>query len=180
MVCSRNRSISFFGIKRWRSARDGRSNPRLVNRLTVFSDTPNISAVSRTLNAKRGRINRSLASLETGAGLPFELAVGISSISEFMVFFYRARRFPLFVFLTDAAHCSCWLCDLVNCGTNILEKWLTPLVSGFDGQQSDLPGRPPGALHPSFIWEWSDDKSASRSQEDENPAEQCRPDWFAR
>jgi len=74
-----------FEIKRWRSARDGRSNPRSINRLTVFSDTPNISAVSRTLNAKHGRINISLASLGTRAGLPFKFAVGISLISAFMV-----------------------------------------------------------------------------------------------
>jgi hypothetical protein len=78
-------ALLFFEIKRWRNARDGRSNPRRINRLTVFSDIPNTSAVSRTLNAKRGRINISLASLETGAGLQFELAVGISSISAFMV-----------------------------------------------------------------------------------------------
>lgn len=53
----------FFEIKRWRSARDGRSNPRLINRLTVISDIPNISAVSRTLNAKRRSSSISLASL---------------------------------------------------------------------------------------------------------------------
>ncbi|MGD0252367.1 MAG: hypothetical protein ABSC01_06680, partial [Verrucomicrobiota bacterium] len=34
---------------------------------------------------------------------------------------------------------SAWLCAQLNCETNILEKWLTHLVSGFDGQQS-VPG----------------------------------------
>ena len=53
VVSFRNRSISFFGMSRWRSARDGRSSPRAMSRRTLFSQIPSISAVSLTLNATR-------------------------------------------------------------------------------------------------------------------------------
>jgi hypothetical protein len=43
VVSSRNRSISFFGINKWRSALDECSNPRDTSRRTLFSETPRIS-----------------------------------------------------------------------------------------------------------------------------------------
>ena len=52
-VSSKNRSISLFDIRRWRSAREGLSKPRLTSRRTDFSETPRISAASFTLNARR-------------------------------------------------------------------------------------------------------------------------------
>ncbi len=52
-VSSRNRSTSFLGIRKCRSALDGRSFPRSMSRRTLFSETPKATATSLILYASR-------------------------------------------------------------------------------------------------------------------------------
>jgi hypothetical protein len=48
-VSRRKRSSSSLGMRMWRSARDGRINPRRMRHRTLLSQTPNMRAVSCTL-----------------------------------------------------------------------------------------------------------------------------------